>query len=120
MSKITVYRSGAVTEAILYNLSIGGGAAPFAANTQVPFRLEVTVGTYNIAAGAYHVQVNNTSFTQTITVDGGTVNSLTPGGIWKAQFENNLVTNRVDFVPAVEIILPAGATAIYSSIHPSP
>ena len=77
---------------------------------------EVTAGTYNIAAGAYHVKVRNSGISGDITVNGDTV---TPGQYWEARAWENRNTSRLDLCPAVEIVVPSGGRATYQTITPS-
>lgn len=78
---------------------------------------EVTAGTYNIAAGAYHVKVRNSGISGNITVNGDTV---TPGNQWEARAWENRNTGRLDLCPAVTVVVPSGGRATYQTVTPSP
>lgn len=75
----------------------------------------VGAGTHNIAAGNYSVQVMNDGL-EDITVNGDTV---APGNYWLLEARENPATQRIDYTPAVEIIVPAGGAASYSTTTPS-
>lgn len=75
----------------------------------------VGVGTYNIAAGHYTVRVSNIGL-QDITVNGDTV---TPGNTWPLEAKANPNTQKLDLTPAIEITVPAGGAASYSTTTPS-
>lgn len=88
---------------------------PYTAGIQVSDYQAVTAGTHNVASGKYRVTVYNTGV-ENITVNGDLVPT---GEVWVSQAEANPVTQKFDLTPAVEIIVPAGGNASYTSISPS-
>lgn len=77
--------------------------------------VNITAGTTNIPAGAYHVRVYNTGL-EPITANGATVPI---GQTWEINYRENRATTRVDFCPAVAIVVPAGGNAGYQVEFPS-
>lgn len=72
-------------------------------------------GTTNIPAGAYRVRVYNTGL-ENITANGATVPI---GESWLIEYHENRATTRVDFCPAVAVVVPAGGNAGYQAEFPS-
>ena len=89
--------------------------SPYDANTQSEDFQAVGAGTYNVTAGAYKVEVFNVGL-ENITVNGDTI----PTGEW-AKFDAyaNPATQRMDFCPAVTVIVPADGQATIKTISPS-
>lgn len=77
--------------------------------------VNITAGTTNIPAGAYHVRVYNTGL-EPITANGATVPI---GQTWEIAYRENRSTTRVDFCPAVAVVVPAGGNAGYQAEFPS-
>lgn len=94
---------------------ITASITPYTAGVQVQDYQAVTAGTYNIASGKYRVTVYN-SGVEDITVNGDLVPT---GEMWMAEAMDNPATQKIDFTPAIEIIVPAGGNASYSTISPS-
>ena len=112
-----IYRSPIATIDIISTISGGGGGSPvFTAGTLIEDFQAVGVGTHNITAGAYRVQVWNTGVTD-ITVNGDTV---PPGENAKYEVGYNKTNSVQDFCPAVTVIVPSGGNASYKTEHPSP
>lgn len=104
----------------LGNVTISGSGIsvtidPYDANTQTEDFQAVGVGTHNITAGAYRVEVYNAGL-ENITVNGDTV---PPGEYAKFESFANPVTQRMDFCPAVTVIVPTDGQATIKSITPS-
>lgn len=94
---------------------ITASITPYTSGTQVQDYQAVTSGTYNIPAGKYRVTVYN-SGVEDITVNGDLVPT---GEVWEAQAEANPATQKYDLTPAVEIVVPAGGNASYTTRTPS-
>lgn len=94
---------------------ISATIAPYDLGTQTEDYQAVGEGTYNVAAGKYRVMVYN-SGVYDITVNGDNVPT---GEIWLRDAIANPATQVFDLTPAVEIIVPAGGNASYSTISPS-
>lgn len=88
---------------------------PATAGVQVVDHQQVAPGTTNVPSGAYQVIVYNTGF-EPITVNGDTLLSND-----KAVFEarENPTNNRMDFTPAIAIVVPAEGSAFYTENRPS-
>lgn len=106
-----------VNSSIQPTISIAGGVTvdPYDSGTMNLAFESVGAGTTNIAAGAYSVTVHNEGVIA-ITVNGDTVNV---GEKWEIKAFSNDVTQKVDFCPAVEIIVPATGAAKYQVYSPS-
>lgn len=88
---------------------------PYASGTMQDSFASVGVGSYNISAGAYSVSVYNEGVIA-ITVNG---DSVAPGEKWELKAFSNDNTQKVDFCPAVTIIVPVGGAAKYQVYLPS-
>lgn len=104
----------------LYNPSGGGGGGNvtelLTADTLTQTFDNLGAGTENILAGAYRIRVYNAGL-EDITVNGATVFS---GEYWTIEARENRATTRIDFCPAVVIVVPAGGAASYQAEWPSP
>lgn len=97
-------------------VSVGSvNIAPYDTGTMGSDYQTIAPGTYNIAAGHYTVKVFNAGLTD-ITVDG---DIIAPGNAWLLEARANPATQRVDLTPAIEVIVPAGGSAAYSTTTPS-
>lgn len=94
---------------------ITANITPYTTGTMGSDFQTVTAGTHNIAAGNYSVQVFNDGLDD-ITVNGDIV---TPGNYWLLEAKANPATQKIDYTPAIEIIVPTGGTASYSTTTPS-
>ncbi len=94
---------------------ITASITPYTAGTQSQEYQAVTAGTYNIPADKYRVAVYN-SGVEDISVNGDLVPT---GELWVAEAQANPATQKFDLTPAVEIIVPAGGNASYTTISPS-
>ena len=73
-------------------------------------------GTYNIAAGAYSIDIHNDGLTD-ITVNGRT---LKPDGRIRYEARTNPATEKIDYCPAVAIVVGgAQGHVTYSTTTPS-
>ena len=93
------------------NLSID----PYSTGTIVNDFQSVGVGTHNIAAGKIRVDIYNEG-NDDITVNGDTV---APGQHWRSKAFSDPARQRIDYTPAITIIVPAGGFASYSWDGPS-
>lgn len=103
---INQFNGGTTTGSVTVSLT--------ADNSTIDYQ-EVTAGTYNIAAGQYQVKVRNIGLTN-ITVAG---DAVTPGNTVTFDVFQNFATGKLDLTPAVEIIVPAGGRAAYTTVTPS-
>lgn len=76
---------------------------------------DVASGSYNVAAGAHRVTVWNTGLLD-ISVN---TQPVAPGEKWEIESRENRATTKIDFCPAVDIVVPAGGAAQYQVITPS-
>lgn len=106
---------GVRNSSVISSGTITATVAPWDTGTMSSDYQSVTAGTHNIAAGNYSVQVFNEGLND-ITVNGDTV---TPGNYWLLEARQNPATQRIDYTPAIEIIVPAGGAAAYSITTPS-
>ena len=88
---------------------------PYDAGTQGEDFQAVTAGTHNVVAGAYSVEVYNAGLNN-ITVNGDTV---PPNEYARFAAISNPVTQRMDFCPAVTVIVPASGQATIKTVTPS-
>lgn len=93
------------------NLSID----PYATGTIINDFQSVEEGTHNIPAGKIRVDVYNEG-NGNITVNGDTVN---PGQHWQSKAFSDPARQKIDYTPAVVIIVPANGFASYSFDGPS-
>lgn len=89
--------------------------APYNTGTIINDFQSVEEGTHNIAAGKIRVDVYNEG-NGDITVNGDTV---APGQHWLSNAFSDPARQKIDYTPAVEIIVPAGGFASYSWDGPS-
>jgi len=99
------------------DISISGGVTidPYASGTMVQDFQSVSAGTYNILAGAYSIEIWNEGL-QPITANAATINI---NERFKLEAISNPVTQKMDFCPAVTLIVPAGGAAKYQTYQPS-
>ena len=88
---------------------------PYDPGTQGEDFQAVGVGTYNVSAGAYSVEVYNAGLNN-ITVNGDTV---PPNEYARFSAISNPVTQRMDFCPAVTVIVSASGQATIKTVTPS-
>lgn len=89
---------------------------PATTDVQVPIGGQLSGGSSTtIPSGAYYVEIHNTDL-ENITINGS---PLLPGDHRKYQKEFNESTNKVDLVPELVIVVPAGGSGYYFGSRPS-
>lgn len=106
-----------VNSSIQPSISIAGGVTidPYDSGTMGTEFESISAGSYNIASGAYSISVFNEGI-QDITVNGDTV---APGEKWELKAFSNDNSQKVDFCPEVDIVVPAGGAGKYQVYRPS-